>query len=91
MRDDLHELPTPRSTLRTGYVRVLLTCWSCRHQCDADLAALIDAGRGDVPLIQLRWRCSQCRSARIDMICTSHARVLLWRPAARDQPPSVAT
>jgi len=50
-------------------------CRSCRHEADADLHALIDAGRGDVPLIQLRWRCSQCRSARIDMICTSHARV----------------
>jgi len=49
-------------------VRVVLTCWSCRHQRDADLAGLVDAGRGDVPLIHLRWRCSQCRSARIDMI-----------------------
>jgi hypothetical protein len=46
-----------------------------------------DAGRGDVPLIQLRWRCSQCRSARIDMICTSHARV---QPAP-NQPPTIST
>jgi len=82
-----HRLPTPRTTLAARYVRVVLTCWSCRHQRDADLAALIDAGRGDVPLIQLRWRCSRCRSARIDMICTSHARV---QPAP-NQSPTIAT
>jgi hypothetical protein len=53
MRDDHHELPTPRTTLRTGYVRVLVWCKACRHRRDADLQALIDAGRGDVPLIHL--------------------------------------
>ena len=30
-------LPTARTTLRTGYVRVLVFCNSCRHQADADL------------------------------------------------------
>ena len=85
--DDLRALPTPRTTLAARYVRVVLTCWSCRHQRDADLQALVAAGRGDVPLIHLRWRCSRCRSARIDMICTSHARVL----PAPNQPPTVAT
>src|SRR4051812_13894433 len=59
-RDDLHELPTPRTTADAGYLRVLLTCWACQHQTDADLGALIAAGRGDVPLIEQRWRCGQC-------------------------------
>ena len=68
-----------RSTLRCRYVRVLLTCWSCKHQRDADLAGLIAAGRGDTPLVQLRWRCAACGSRRIDMVCTSHARVVPWR------------
>ena len=72
-------LPTPRSTLRCRYVRVLLTCWSCKHRRDADLAGLIAAGRGDTPLVQLRWRCAACGSRRIDMVCTSHARVVPWR------------
>ena len=27
-------LPTARTTLRTGYVRVLVFCNSCRHQAD---------------------------------------------------------
>jgi hypothetical protein len=53
-------LPTPRTTLRCHYVRVLLTCWSCKHQRDADLPGLIAAGRGDTPLVHLRWRCAAC-------------------------------
>ena len=51
MSDDL---PTARTTLRTGYVRGN----SCRHQADADLRAIVLAGRGDVPLTELRFRCS---------------------------------
>ena len=47
MRDDLHELPTPRTTLQSRYVRVLVWCTSCRLQRDAALQALIDAGKGD--------------------------------------------
>ena len=39
------DLPTPRTTLAARYVRVLLTCWHCRHQADADLQGLIDGGR----------------------------------------------
>ena len=42
MRTDQHELPTPRTTLRTGYVRVRVWCKSCRRQRDADLQALIE-------------------------------------------------
>jgi hypothetical protein len=71
-------LPTPRSTLASRYVRVLLTCWHCRHQADADLPALVAAGRGDVPLVRLRWRCTRCRSGEIDMICTSRDHVVPW-------------
>jgi len=31
---------------------------ACRHQREVDLQALVDAGRGDVPLIKLRFLCS---------------------------------
>ena len=34
------ELPTARTTLRTGYVRVLVFCRSCRYQADANLQAI---------------------------------------------------
>jgi hypothetical protein len=77
-RPDRHELPTPRTTLKARYVRVLLTCWSCKYQRDADLQALIDAGRGDTPLVELRWRCSQCHTDKVDMVVTSQATVRPW-------------
>jgi transposase-like protein len=85
------DLPTARTTLASRYVRVMLTCWHCRHQADADLQGIIDAGRGDVPLIRLRWRCAQCRSDRIDMICTSHARVVPWRVCGRLRRPQTCS
>jgi hypothetical protein len=65
------DLPTPRSALRNGYIRVLVFCNSCRHQADGDLQAIIDAGRGDVPLTELRFRCSQCGTDRTDFVVTS--------------------
>jgi hypothetical protein len=46
-------LPTARSTLAVGYVRVLVWCKACRHRRDADLEALIAA----------MSRCGACGSA----------------------------
>ena len=53
MSDDL---PTPRTTLRAGYVAVHVWCKACKHQADADLERLAAEGRGDVPLVRLRFR-----------------------------------
>jgi hypothetical protein len=39
--------------LCTGYVRVRVICNSCRHQADADLQAIVESGRGDMPLTEL--------------------------------------
>jgi hypothetical protein len=33
--------------------------------------ARVPAGRGDVPLVRLRWRCARCRGTRIDMVVHS--------------------
>jgi hypothetical protein len=33
-----------------------------RHAKDADLAALVAAGRSDVPLVQMKWRCGNSGS-----------------------------
>jgi hypothetical protein len=46
-------LLTARTTLRTGYVRVLVFCNSCRHQAHADMQAMQlgvvrDPARGQV-------------------------------------------
>ncbi len=71
MRADHHELPTPRTTLRARYVRVLVWCKACRHRRDADLQGLVDAGRGDVPLVHLRFRCSNCGSGLTDFVVTA--------------------
>jgi hypothetical protein len=71
-------LPTARTTLRTGYARVLVFCCSCRRQADADMQALVDAGRGDVPLTELRFRCSQCGTGNTDFVVTSRDNPQPW-------------
>ena len=43
----------------------------CRHRAPAGLAKLVETGRGDVPLIKLRYRCSDCGSSRTDWVVTS--------------------
>ena len=65
------DLPTPRSTLRSRYARLLVWCKACRHQPEADLQALVAAGRGDVPLIRLRFRCSNCGGRLTDWVVTA--------------------
>jgi hypothetical protein len=71
-------LPTARTTLRTGYARVLVFCNSCRHQADADLRAIVLTGRGDVLLTELQFRCSQCGTDRTDFVVTSRDVVKPW-------------
>jgi hypothetical protein len=70
--------PTPRTALRTRYVRVLVFCNSCRRQADADLRALVLTGRGDVPLTELRFRCSNCGTDRTDFVVTSRDNPQPW-------------
>ncbi len=41
------------------------------HHEDADLHALIDAGRGDVPLVGMRFRCANCGSRLTDFVVTA--------------------
>jgi hypothetical protein len=48
--------------------RVHAWCKSCRHAKDADLAALVVAGRGDVPLVQRKWRCGNYGSRLTEFI-----------------------
>jgi hypothetical protein len=72
------DLPTPRAALRNGYMRVLVFCNSCRHQADADLYALVESGRGDEPLTELRFRCSRCSTDRTDFVVTSRDNPQPW-------------
>jgi transposase-like protein len=57
---------------------VLVFCNSCRHQADADLRALVLSGRGDVPLMHLRFRCSNCGTDRTDFVVTSRDNPQPW-------------
>jgi hypothetical protein len=45
-------LPTARTIAPTGF-RIHVWCKACRLSVDADLDALIRAGRGDAPLARL--------------------------------------
>ena len=68
MSDDYNEPPTARTMLQSGYVRLLLTCGSCLRSRDADLQELIDAARGDGPVVNLKFRCSYCGHREIDAV-----------------------
>ncbi len=37
-----------------------VVCNACQHVAEVDVPALIAAGRGDVPLIELRFVCGAC-------------------------------
>jgi hypothetical protein len=53
----------------------------CQHGRAADLQAIIDAGQGDRPLKDLRFRCAKCGSRRTDFVVMSRdaTRVQPWR------------
>jgi hypothetical protein len=50
--------PTPRDYAGVHFVAAI--CTGCQHIADLDLAALVAAGFGDVPLIRLPLRCAAC-------------------------------
>jgi hypothetical protein len=60
--------PTARTTHRAGFLCVLVWCKACHHEAPADLQPIIEAGRGDVPLKDLRFRCTRCGSRLTDSV-----------------------
>jgi hypothetical protein len=52
------------------------------HQAPADLRALIDAGRGGVPIKDLRFRCTRCGSRLTDSVVMARdaMQVQPWGP-----------
>ena len=67
------DLPTARSMAPTGF-RIHVWCKACRHSGNADLDALIRSGKGDVPLVRLKWQCARCRSGTTDFVVTGSLR-----------------
>jgi hypothetical protein len=56
------------------------------HHATADLQAIVEAGRGDVPLKDLRFRCSKCSSSRFTdhvVMAKDALNVQPWRGASR--------
>jgi hypothetical protein len=66
----MSDLPTARSTQSNGCT-LEIWCHGCRRAVPVDLQKLIDDGRGDVPLVNLRWRCSGCDGNSFGLIVGS--------------------
>jgi hypothetical protein len=78
-------LPTARSMLPQTYLCLCVRCRAgCLHGGAADLQAIIDAGQGDKPIKDLKFRCTKCGSRRTDFVVMSRdaARVQPWRHEA---------
>jgi hypothetical protein len=65
-----------------GWLCLFVRCKACSHRGPADLQAIIDAGRGDVPIKDLRFRCTHCSSALTDFVVMSRDALAVqpWRP-----------
>jgi transposase-like protein len=72
----MDDLPTAKTTLKARNVDLQVKCPSCMRMHNVDLQALVDAGKGDVPLFHLRFRCSYCGHRNIDALVTPKERVL---------------
>ncbi len=80
MSDDL---PTARGTLRANWSCLFVWCKTCHHQREADLQAIIDAGQGDKPVRDLKFRCAKCGSRRTDAVVMGMSGISVqpWRQA----------
>jgi len=73
------DLPTARSMLhQDSWLCLHVRCLGCKHRGPANLQAIIDAGQGDRPLKDLKFRC-RCGSRLTDF-------VIMARDAMRVQP-----
>lgn len=66
MCDSHDDLPTARTTVRHAALQAF--CKSCGHAAEVDLKRLIAAGKGDVPLIHLKLRCTACGGRNCDSV-----------------------
>jgi hypothetical protein len=62
------ELPTARTMATTGFKWHVF----CAGQRTPNFAKLIADGRGDVPLIKLKWRFGRCQSRLTGAVLTGH-------------------
>jgi hypothetical protein len=74
-------LPAALST-QGNRCTVEVWCNGCRRAVPVDLQRLIDGGRGNVPLIELRWRCSGCDGNSFGLIVGSRHTGPGWHRAS---------
>ena len=66
------ETDGPLPTLRTLGGHVLwIVCNGCQHAVEADQPVLMAAGRGGVPVVDLRFRCGACSSRNTSIVVSS--------------------
>jgi hypothetical protein len=53
---------------QSGWLCLLVWCKACHYQAPADLQAIIDTGHGDLPPIDLHFRCTECGSRMTDSV-----------------------
>ena len=54
------DLPTARDYLKSN-VRLLIWCKACRHQIEIEFRTIVDQGKGDTPVVHLRFGCDELR------------------------------
>ncbi len=47
-----------------------IVCNGCQHAVESNQLALIAAGRGDVPVVELRFRCGACGSRNTSVVAS---------------------
>jgi len=51
-----------------GNLRLIVRCKACRRQRELSGADIVAMGKGDVPLVNLKWRCTNCGSYLTDSV-----------------------
>ena len=62
--NEVSDLPTARDY--KGNHRLVVWCRACRFQRELSFRSLVNDGRGDIPIINLRFRCTNCGSRMTD-------------------------
>jgi hypothetical protein len=78
------ELPTPASYGNSGW-RLTVWCKACRYQTGIEFPALVKAGKGNVPLVNLRFRCTNCRSLLTGFVVSGSHMQPGWRTVVPSQ------
>jgi hypothetical protein len=53
---------------KDAWLCLFVWCKACFHRGSANLQAIIEAGRGDEPLKDLKFRCARCSSRLTDHV-----------------------